>query len=142
MLFFWLLGCQADKDTGEALFEDGVSPVMFEGRVWCNSGIDESGAFYLFFLEATAADPQGDLDLKEEASWTATIAATGQVMVEDVLYWEDGKYVYSFHSDQHPNIKCETLTDFRFVASTTDWSGHQSNQIELVIDGYVPAEPN
>ena len=142
MLFIWLLGCQIEKETGENLFGDGVSPVRYEGRIWCNSGVEESGIFYLFFLEATAADPQGDLDLKGEASWTGSIAATGQVMVEDVLYWENGKYVYSFHSDQHPNIECESLTDFRFVASTTDWSGHQSNQIELVVEGYVPAEPN
>ena len=143
MLFLAFLACVGDKnsDTG-SLFTDDVSPVLIGGRIWCNQGVDEMGPVYLFFLEAEAADPQGDLDLADEADWTATLIQGGQVMVEDVLYWEEGKYVYSFHEDQYPNIKCSELNNFRFLVQSSDWSGNQSNEIELDILGFLEADPN
>jgi hypothetical protein len=140
MLFLFYVGC-AGKDVDENdLFQDDVSPVVTSGSVWCNTGVDENGPTSLFFLEAYAQDPQGDLDLYTEATWTATIIENDQLMVEDFLYWEDGKYVYSFHQDQQPNIKCDELSRFRFTVQTTDWSGNQSNIIDLEVLGYVPAD--
>jgi len=139
LLLTLLFGCdEKNVDTG-SLFGDDVSPVLMGGRIWCNQGNDEAGPVHLFFLEAEAADPQGDLDLSEEANWTATLIQDGQIMVEDHLYWEDGKYVYSFHEDQHPNIECNDLDNFRFVVQTSDWSGNVSNEIELEVLGFLAA---
>jgi len=143
IFFFGFSACTNSKtDDSGSIFTDDVSPVLIDGRVWCNQGVDEAGPVYLFFLEATAADPQGDLDLSEEASWTATLIQDGQLMVEDVLYWKEGNYLYSFHEVQHQNIECLQLHDFRFLVQTTDWSGNVSNQIELEVLGFLEADPN
>ena len=141
LMMIWF-GCEDKTQETESMFVDDVSPVLLSGRIWCNQGVDEAGPVHLFFLEAEAADPQGDLDLLEEANWTATLIQDGQIMVEDYLYWEDGKYVYSFHENQHPNIRCDELNNFRFVVQTADWSGNLSNEIELEVLGFLEADPN
>lgn len=142
MIWMMLWSCQGKMADTSSVFADDVSPVLTDGRIWCNEGVDEAGPVELFFLEVEALDPQGELDLYDEATWTATLAQDGQVMIEDFLYLENGIYVYSFHQDQHPNIKCDELSMFRFIAQTTDWSGNESNLLELEIIGRLTADPN
>ena len=142
MVILMLIGCADKNNESDALFLDDVSPVLTEGQIWCNAGVDESSPAYLFFLEVYADDPQGELDLYTEATWTGSVIENGQIMVEDNLYWENSKYVYSFHHGQHPSIKCDELERFKFTAQTTDWSGNESNTIELENLGFVEANPN
>jgi hypothetical protein len=133
------MACTSKIIEDEIHFTDNVSPVLRDERIWCNTGINETGDAFLFFLEATATDPQGEFDL-HDGEWKAIVKGDDQVLVEDELYWEDGKYVYSFHSEQHPLIECVNIDNFRFVARALDWSGNISAEIELENMGFMAAD--
>ena len=82
---------EADKDEepggnidlgGEVEFEDEVTPVLVEGKAWCEAGSDSSGM--LFFVEVNYADPQGDYDV-ESGTLIGQGAGGGAVVFDEPL---------------------------------------------------------
>jgi len=114
-------------------FEDDFSPVLVEGRAWCQAGSDSSGM--LFFFEVDYADPQGDYDV-ESGSITGQGAGGGTVVfTEPLLVCRDGECQGSFRDGHYPPITCSTASDYEFVATLIDRSGNPSAELLLDWDG-------
>ena len=138
MLSLVLIACEpgqaknnADEEViSEWEWEPGdTEPRIADGQVWCEN---DSAGFYLFFIEVNANDPQGASDLKEGA-WRVFSEGSSSPVVEDVLYCDGQDCIYSFTANQYPDIPCQLIESFRFVAEIFDYSGNSTGEFELTV---------
>ena len=127
---------QAKQNGGDVIsdyqWEPGeTTPRIQYGEVYCTTS--DSGSL-LTFINVQADDPQGASDLKE-GEWSAYRTANDELVVTDVLYCDGQECIYSFHAEQYPEIPCSQLTEFYFLASVVDWSGNETESMELEVLG-------
>jgi|GEM_PF-5885829 len=133
-----LIGCTPGqaKQSGDAIsdyqWEPGATePRIQNGEVYC--GTDESGVV-LTFINVTADDPQGISDLKE-GDWFAYNLGSDELIASDALYCDGQECIYSFTAEQIPEVPCRQLTEFVFWAVVRDWSGNETQPLELDVLG-------
>ncbi len=125
-------GGSIDVDD-DVYFEDDHSPVLVQGRAWCQAGSDSSGM--LFFFEVDYADPQGDYDV-EFGNLTGRLAGGGaDVFTEPLLICRDGDCQGSFRDGLYPPITCSTASDYEFVGTLIDRSGNPSAELMMEWEG-------
>lgn len=127
---------QAKQNGGDVIsdyqWEPGATePVIEYGEVYCTTSDSDT---LLTFINVQAIDPQGAADLKE-GTWSAYRIANDELVVTDVLYCDGQECIYSFHAAQYPELPCAQLEEFYFLATVTDWSGNQTETVELEVLG-------
>ena len=88
----------------------------------------------LTFINVRADDPQGASDLKE-GTWSAYRVANDELVISDVLYCDNQECIYSYHAEQYPEVPCSQLNEFYFWATVVDWSGNETETMELEVLG-------
>ena len=134
-----LMACapgQAKESDGDVIsdyeWEPGATdPLIQNGEVYCTTGSSEVNVTY---INVIANDPQGVSDLKE-GEWTAYDLETDELIFTDVLYCDGQECIYSYHADQIPELPCSQLTNFAFWATVWDWSGNETDPLELTVLG-------
>lgn len=125
------------KQNGDDVVSDyewepgATEPLIQNGEVYCTVG--ESGVV-VTYINVIANDPQGVSDLKE-GEWTAYDMETGSEVFSDALYCDGQECIYSYHAEQIPTLPCSRLEDFAFWATVWDWSGNETEPLELTVLG-------
>ena len=125
------------KQNGDDVISDyewepgATEPLIQNGEVYCTVG--ESGVV-ITYINVIANDPQGVSDLKE-GEWTAYNIETGSEIFSDALYCDGQECIYSYHAEQIPTLPCSRLEDFAFWATVWDWSGNETEPLELTVLG-------
>jgi len=138
-LLMGLMACAPGqaKQNGDDVISDyewepgATEPLIQNGEVYCTVG--ESGVV-LTYINVIANDPQGVSDLKE-GEWTAYDIETGSEIFSDALYCDGQECIYSYHAEQIPTLPCSRLEDFAFWATVWDWSGNETEPLELTVLG-------
>ena len=139
VVFTLLSGCALGqaKQNGDEVISDyewepgATDPRIKYGEVYCEN---TDAGVVLTFINVTADDPQGVSDLKE-GEWSAYEKQSGALVTSDVLYCDGQECIYSFHASQYPEIPCSQLTTFEFWAVVWDWSGNETEPLELNVLG-------
>jgi len=114
----------------DVYFDDDFSPVLVQGRAWCQAGSDSSGM--LFFFEVDYADPQGDYDVEYGNLTGRGVDGGTEVFTEPLLVCRDGECQGSIRDGLYPPITCSTASDYEFVATLVDRSENPS--VELLLE--------
>ena len=139
LLLMGLMACAPGqaKQNGDDVISDyewepgATEPLIQNGEVYCTVG--ESGVV-VTYINVIANDPQGVSDLKE-GEWTAYDIETGSEVFSDALYCDGQECIYSYHAEQIPTLPCSRLEDFAFWATVWDWSGNETEPLELTVLG-------
>ena len=125
------------KESGSDVISDyewepgATDPLIQNGEVYCTTGASD---VVITYINVTALDPQGVSDLKE-GEWTAYDIDTGEEVFTDALYCDGQECIYSYHAEQIPELPCSQLTEFTFWATVWDWSGNETEPLELTVLG-------
>ena len=123
---------QSEEAISDYEWEPGATePVIQNGQVYCETG---SSGVTVTYINVRAADPQGVSDLKE-GEWSAYDLETDQLIFSDPLYCDGQECIYSYHANQIPELPCSRLTDFVFWATVWDWSGNETEPLQLTVLG-------
>ena len=125
------------KQSGNDVVSDyewdpgATEPMIQNGTVYCETG---NAGVTVTFINVIANDPQGVSDLKE-GEWSAYDIESGQLIFSDPLYCDGQECIYSYHAEQIPDLPCSRLTEFEFWAVVWDWSGNETEPLELTVIG-------
>ncbi len=116
------------QDTDDTDAPNPDAPVIrsCDAYCWLHTTGEER---YEWLLECDVTDPQGLEDI-----WNGRFDALfkGNVIMDDLVACNTSGYCSSAFSENSADVRCEQAGDYSFRVFVSDWSGNESQPLEVV----------